>query len=185
MGSKCFPWTWLAWLPIVALAGACRAEEDVPVEGPVSDTAYVAIMVDLLLLDTESLVRPSPEEREAAMDSARADILAEHGVTAEEVLGFADAWGTEPSRMAQMWEQITHVFDSSRAARLRSRTQAQSESEGKLGADARQAAGRDSDSSQASDTVEQPQRAARSRLDSLLRTRKRALSDQEPDPGPS
>lgn len=133
------------WLVALLLTGACGGEPvDEAVEGPVTDTTYVAVITDLLLLDADPPRRDTPEESAVAADSSRSEILDEHGVTAEEVLTFAESAGREPGRMQELWEQITHVYDSSRAARLRAQTEARSESEAKLGTDARNAAGGES-----------------------------------------
>lgn len=101
------------------------------------DEAYVQVMTDLMLLDASPPAGSTNEEREARADSARREVLARHGVTAEEVLEFAREVGGEAGRMESLWKQITDKYDSTRVANLRRDTEARSESEGKLGESAR------------------------------------------------
>jgi hypothetical protein len=171
--------TWRRSLPIaVALAVSISScgEEPVPTdEGPVTDDLYVSVMTELLLLDASPPDGESVEERNAAADSARAAILHSHGLTAPDVLRFAETVGGQPARMEEMWQRITHDYDSIRAATLRRETEARSEAEGKLGSDARSAAETavSRDSAARGDTapaVREPR--SRSRLDSLRRQRR-------------
>lgn len=163
---------------LVALCAACGGTSDTRAEVSVADSTYISIMVELMLLDTDPSVSPS-EAGETALDSLRAEVLRGHGVSASEVLAFARAAGTDPLRMQTIWERITQVYDSARIARLRSTSEARSESEGKLGADAR---AREADTARSitpgSDTVAVPTRREKvvpARLDSILEDRKRRL----------
>ncbi len=126
-------------LLLMTLASGCveRASEEVP--GPVTDDVYVDVMTQLLLVDAKPPKRASAEEREARADSVRATILADHGVTSVDVLHYADALGSDAGRMETLWQRITQQFDSTRIANLERETEALSESEGKLGKDARMA----------------------------------------------
>ncbi len=127
----------------VAVAGCAQAQEEED-PGPVSDEAYVQVMTDLMLLDADPFAGSTEEEREAQADSARRDILAGQGVTAREILDFAESRGGEAGRMEGLWQQITQRYDSARIANLDRETEARSEPEGKLGEEARTAVTRSS-----------------------------------------
>jgi|SRR5690606_32428631 len=45
-------------------------------------------------------------------DSARAEILSRHGVTADDLLGFAEARGTDLAYMRDVWNEIELGLDS-------------------------------------------------------------------------
>jgi hypothetical protein len=104
---------------------------------------YIEVMTRLMLLDADLPPGATPAERETRADSARSEILAAHGVTAEEVLDFAEAVGTEAGHMEALWLEITQRYDSLRIAELRRTTEARSEAEGKLGQQARARFGSD------------------------------------------
>lgn len=130
------------WLTVLCLGtAACRSEtptSDLP--PAVTEDTYVSVMVDLLMLDSEPTDDDTEEERQAALDSARVEILASHGVTAADLIAFVNIAGRDPGRMEGMWHRVTQVFDSVRAEGLKRDTEARTESEGKLGDAARQAA---------------------------------------------
>ncbi len=99
---------------------------------------YVEVMTELLLLDASlPKDRMLPEREATGADSLRKQILDAHGVTPQDLLDFAESVGGEAGQMEALWERITHVFDSTRIARLRAETEARSEPEGKLGEAAR------------------------------------------------
>lgn len=124
--------------------GACgtEASDGDEIAPSVSDSTYVAVMIDLLLLDAEAASGDAGDESEVTLDSARAEALAKYGVTAQQMIDFADVVGRDPGRMELMWRQITNVFDSVRSADLRRQTEARSEAEGDRGPDASTAADR-------------------------------------------
>ena len=156
------------------LAAACSGTEDTPRDTSVSDETYVAVMVELLLLEAEPVRRPTPDARVAALDSMRAEVLETHGVTAGEVLAFADSEGGDPARMQVLWEQVTEVYDSVRLVRLRAKSEAESEAEGKLGADAVRSVAADSTRDEPdSVTARRGRDLDPERLDSLLKARRR------------
>ena len=126
-------------LLLTVLATGCGSGQDLETPGPVSDEAYIEVMTELMLLDASPPAGSTAEERDAKADSARREILAVHGVTAREILDFAEASGGEAGQMETLWEQITHRYDSARIARLDQETEARSEPEGKLGEGARTA----------------------------------------------
>jgi len=186
MRSYATPWQGMAAALAVALA-ACRADPSTATDSPaLSDDTYVSVMVGLLLIDARPADAETEEERQAIMDSARAEVLATHDITARELVEFAELVGRDPGRMEDMWHRVTQAFDSTRSAELRLRTEALSEAEGRLGETARQKADSGVVPSPAAGLeVErdsgQPRRrpAFRGRLDSLQRTTK-----EPPDPRP-
>lgn len=99
-----------------AAAGACGPAEPERAE-PMSSETYVEVMS--ALADLKRFPPPSPnvEERAALADSARRDILDRHGVTAEQLLEFAEIAGSEPARMMEITERIVAATDS--LARMR------------------------------------------------------------------
>lgn len=119
------------------LAVGCAPEQEAAYEGPVSDEAYVGIMTELMLLDSDPPAADTEEVRESKADSVRSEVLAAHGLTAREILDFTETVGSEAGRMEELWQQITHRYDSARVADLKAETEAQSEAEGKLGEEAR------------------------------------------------
>ncbi len=129
----------LTLLLAVSLASCGQGEEQADPE-TVSAESYVQVMTELMLLDANPPEGATEEEREARADSARRSILAAQKVTAREVLDFAERLGGEAGEMEDLWRQITHRYDSARIAKLDSETEARSEPEGKLGAEARDGA---------------------------------------------
>jgi hypothetical protein len=57
------------------------------------------------------------EDRDARADSLRSQILRDHGVTAEQLIEFAELVGRDPTRMEGLAEQIAAMNDSLTAAR--------------------------------------------------------------------
>lgn len=133
-------------LLVALIVGCTPAEEEVPPD-QMQDDVYVQVMTELLLLDAGQPNRALPKREAAAVDSLRNEILVGQGVTAQELIDFADSVGGEAGHMEALWERITHQFDSTRVANLREQTEARSEAEGKLGEEARVAEDRpDTDS---------------------------------------
>lgn len=149
-------------LLVIGAVMACGApDREAVIDDRLSDDLYVQVMAELLLLDASLPDERMLPEREAGLaDSLRADILAAHMVTAQEILDFADQTGTEAGRMEELWERITHIYDSARVANLQTETEARSEPEGKLGEEARAEAAARQDSTGA----EEVPRAIRDRL---------------------
>lgn len=158
---------------VIAALVACGAPVgDEEIADRLRDDVYVQVMTELLLLDALLPDDRMLPEREAGLaDSLRAEILAAHMVTAEEILDFADAIGSEAGRMEELWERITHIYDSTRVADLRRETEARSEPEGKLGEEARAEAADRQDSTRAE---EAPPRIRDRLLEGRLRSRPEA-----------
>lgn len=123
-----------ACFAVLVPACAQEAEEDPPTSVP--DEVYVQVMTELMLLDARPPKGGSADERAVRADSIRTGILSSNGVTAEEILAFAETLGSDADRMESLWQEITQRYDSARAANLKATTEAQSEMEGKLGAEA-------------------------------------------------
>jgi hypothetical protein len=66
------------------------------------------------VIEREAFIATFVELRDAAMatplkvldDADRARILSEHGVTEEELLAFADAYGSDPGYMLRVWDEV-------------------------------------------------------------------------------
>ena len=131
----------LAPLSFAVLVACCApADEEVNPAG-IRDEVYVQVMAELMILDSAPPAGATVEEEEARADSMRAEVLAAHNVTAQELLDFVEVVGSEASHMEALWARITQQYDSTRIANLRRETEASSEAEGKLGAEARAGAG--------------------------------------------
>ena len=127
----------LAPLAFAAMVACCApGDEEVNLDW-IPDDVYVQVMTELMLLDATPPTGATVAEQEAKADSIRSEILAAQGVTARELLDFAEALGSEAAHMESLWERITQKYDSTRIANLREETEARSEPEGKLGAEAR------------------------------------------------
>jgi hypothetical protein len=66
------------------------------------------------VIDREAFITTFVELRDAAMrqplkvltDEERTRILAAHGVTEDQLVAFADAWGGDPAAMAAIWDDV-------------------------------------------------------------------------------
>jgi len=96
------------------LAAATLGCESAPPEpeGPISADAYVAVMAELA--DLKRFPPPGPDfvTRTARADSVRQAILDRNGVTAEELLTYAEQLGSHPDRMLELTDRIIAVSDS-------------------------------------------------------------------------
>lgn len=96
------------------LAAAILGCESAPPEpeGPISADAYVAVMAELA--DLKRFPPPGPDfvTRTARADSVRQTILDRHGVTAEDLLTYAERLGSHPDRMLELTDRIIAVSDS-------------------------------------------------------------------------
>lgn len=79
-------------------AGAC-GDDPASYDGPIDRETFVATYVDLRL---SALGTPSG----VITDAERSRVLEEHGVTEDDLLGFADAWGADPAAMRSIWEDV-------------------------------------------------------------------------------
>jgi len=99
----------VAALGASALGTACGERSDV--DAILADSVYAQVVARLQLIATPA---DTADQREA--DSARARILADYGVTADELLAFAEVAGREPERSRELWEEIGGLVDSIREA---------------------------------------------------------------------
>lgn len=85
-------------LGLLAGAGAC---DDGPAayDGPIDRETFVATYVDLRL---SALGVPTG----IVTDAERTRVLEKHGVREDDLLGFADAWGSDPAAMRSIWEDV-------------------------------------------------------------------------------
>lgn len=76
-----------------------------------ADSAYIQVVARLQLIPT-----PADTTRQPEADSARARVLADYGVTREQLIAFAEVAGRDPGRSRTLWEQIGSLVDSIRDA---------------------------------------------------------------------
>lgn len=90
----------------LAVVGGCAAEAPVK-EGVIARDVFIDTYVDLR---TTALRAPEAE----LTDEARAEVLTRHGVTEEDLLAFADAWGGDIEYMRDVWDEVEARLDATR-----------------------------------------------------------------------
>lgn len=108
----------VALLALPVLAGCADANEQAA-QLPFPQDTYVDVMVELTRLRRLPPPARGEPERERLSDSIRADILARHGVTADQVVAFADVAGRDPTLMMGLSQAIAERSDSLQAALAR------------------------------------------------------------------
>lgn len=91
--------------------GACGSDEP-EFRGPIDGDSYVAVMAELADLGRFPPPGSDSAARSARADSARQAILDRHGVTADELLAFAEAAGARPDLMVELTDRIVELSDS-------------------------------------------------------------------------
>lgn len=96
---------------LAAASLGCESAPPEP-EGPISADAYVAVMAELA--DLKRFPPPGRDfvTRTARTDSIRQAILDRHGVTADDLLTYAERLGSHPDRMLELTDRIIAVSDS-------------------------------------------------------------------------
>lgn len=92
-------------------ASACGSDEP-EIRGPIDEDTYVAVMGELADLERFPPSGPGDSARAERADSARLAILERHGVTADELLEFAETAGARPDLMVELSERIVALSDS-------------------------------------------------------------------------
>jgi hypothetical protein len=110
----CFP---VLLLMLIPGCGDSEGGEELPL--PITEESYVAAMADLARVRRHPPRGRGQYERERLADSVRTDALLRHGVTAEELIAFADVVGSDPGRMQSLTERIESFADSLEADSLR------------------------------------------------------------------
>lgn len=105
----------LAIAPTLALP-ACGQNAS-GLDDAMDSEVYVAVMGELADLRRYSLARTDGEDRQVRADSARRVILNTHGVTAQQLLAFAESAGSDPTRMETLADLIAVIADSLAAIR--------------------------------------------------------------------
>ena len=105
-------------LLLPALVG-CPSADEPAAELPIAHDTYVDVMVELTRLKRLPPPARGEPERERLSDSIRAEILARHGVTAAEVVAFADVAGRDPTLMMGLSQAIAERADSLQVALAR------------------------------------------------------------------
>lgn len=91
--------------------GACGPDEP-EFRGPIDGDTYVTVMAELADLERFPPSGPDEVTRTERADSARQRILERHGVTADQLLEFAEAAGARPDLMVELGERIVSLSDS-------------------------------------------------------------------------
>ncbi|MCL7974618.1 MAG: hypothetical protein M8835_08705 [marine benthic group bacterium] len=79
---------------------------------PVPRDTYVRSMAELARLRRRPPPARGAPERERLADSARTEILTRHGVSAEDLVAFADVAGRDPTLMMEISQAIAELGDS-------------------------------------------------------------------------
>jgi hypothetical protein len=103
-------------LSSVLAAAACDSGAADPAP-PIDADTYAEVMAELTDLRRFPPPGKSGEERSERADSIRRAILERHGVTADELLAYAEIVGPDPDRMIEIAERIVTISDSLAAAR--------------------------------------------------------------------
>lgn len=101
----------ILWAAILAAPVACDPAGP-EARGPISDDTYVIVMSELADLRRFPPGGRDQMSRDSAADAARRAVLDRYGVTADELLGFAETVGEHPARMVEISERISAVTDS-------------------------------------------------------------------------
>lgn len=86
---------------------------------PISEDSYVAVMAELARVRRRPPHARGQVERDRLADSVRTEVLLRHGVTAAELIEFADVAGSDPARMQSLTERIETFADSIEIYRAR------------------------------------------------------------------
>jgi hypothetical protein len=95
---------------VLATGGCDSAEPEL--RGQIDTDTYVTVMSELA--DVQRFPPPGSDEatRSELADSVRRGILERHGVTVDELLGFAEAVGARPDLMVDITDRIVATSDS-------------------------------------------------------------------------
>ena len=104
----------LCLLLFPVLAG-CAERDEQATQLPMSQGTYVDVMAELTRLRRLPPPARGEPERERLADSIRAEILLRHGVTAEQLVAFADVAGRDPTLMMGLSQAIAERADSVQA----------------------------------------------------------------------
>jgi hypothetical protein len=83
----------------LAIAAVACSNPSPTAESTIDRETFIATYVDLRL---SALGTQTGEITEAE----RTRVLTEHGVSEDDLLSFADAWGSEPEVMRAVWEEV-------------------------------------------------------------------------------
>jgi hypothetical protein len=94
----------LSVLAFLIASAACRGPT-----GPIDDDVYVEVMSRLSAVEARLVDR-------ARLDSARAAIFSQWGVTGDELVDYSTQFGGDLARMTRLWDRIRVTADSLEAA---------------------------------------------------------------------
>lgn len=109
----------LARFPMIGLAllsAGCETPAPTEYAGVPVDT-YVMVVSELADIRRFPPSGSGPEERAAAADSLRQQVLDRYGLTAEHLVAFAEEAGSRPTVMEDIMERVVAVTDSLAAER--------------------------------------------------------------------
>jgi hypothetical protein len=98
--------TWSLWTALVVTAAACGGDAALPfVEGVIDRETFIAAYVDLRAetLDGSELALPT-EDRDR--------VLAQHGIDADGLQAFAEAYGRELDFMNGVWSEVERRLEA-------------------------------------------------------------------------
>jgi len=99
----------LALSLVTGCEGRAASEDVAP---PIPEESYVAVMAELARVRRRPPRARGQLERDRLADSLRTEVLESHGITAAELVDFADAVGSDPGRMQALAERIESLADS-------------------------------------------------------------------------
>jgi hypothetical protein len=95
----------LVWALSALLCAACGDDEAPVVEGVIDRDTFIEAYVDLRVATVEG-------SDLTLLDTARDSILATHGVDAESLLDFVEAYGRELDYMNELWSEVERRMEA-------------------------------------------------------------------------
>ena len=92
---------------IAALVAPASCGQGAGPSAPIDREVFISTYVDLRAAALES-------DSAVLTDEARADVLDRHGVTAEDLLGFAEVHGRDVEFMREVWNEVEVRMDARR-----------------------------------------------------------------------
>lgn len=97
---------WLAAAVLPLIVSGCNAVEPTARDGELTRDQFVDVIVALREAEQELVQEAPADSLQPRFIQRRDEILAEHGVTADDLRTFVRRHQERPSVMAEMWERI-------------------------------------------------------------------------------